>query len=135
MEYNLEVKEQRNHKPVWFWFYSLICLVLFLFGLYVLLVDTTGYGSLVAIPSMILGIIMLVISYSVYYWKKNNKKLIGNLILGTILLFIIGFFIYGIIQTVIWYDVVGIRPQYLIIDTVFMMLFLKLLIVLNKREE
>ena len=128
--------DSETEKPVWLQIYFGISLILFIFGVIVTITDRSGYGAIVTIPLIIISVILFGISYGVYYWKKRNKKLIGNLILWPLFLIPVGFTLWQIVQTTIWYSTVGLQGWPIFIFTIIMsVLLLILLIILNKNEK
>ena len=124
-----------NKKPFWLWIYYVISFVPFIFGLYIILTDKTGFGILIAGPLILVGVLLAIASYFTYRSKKNNKRVVANSILWPLFLVSTSILIYEIIQIITWFKVVGFQGwPGLLGELIVSILLLILIIVLNKRN-
>ncbi|OGI71001.1 hypothetical protein A3B84_02380 [Candidatus Nomurabacteria bacterium RIFCSPHIGHO2_02_FULL_35_13] len=125
-----------NKKPIWLWSYYTVSAILFIFGVMVTLMDKTGFTILIAGPIMISGVLLASLSYTVYRSKKNNKKTIVNFILWVLFILFTSSLVWQIIQITIWFKTVGFQGWPIVIgNLILFVLFLILIIILNKKEE
>jgi len=121
-------------KPVWLRFYYGLAIILILFSIIATLTDRTGFAILATGPLFGIALVILGLAHLTNYCITNNKKALGNWIIGPFFILVLGFIIYVIIQRFIWFSTLGYGNLGVIFGIViFNLLLLFLLVKLNKK--